>query len=75
MKLQEAKEECERWLAHLDEQKERLDNLQRVAAMRRRGGMSLSEAREKIDEFDRRAPTVYDGSRLADAIRVMLQQI
>jgi len=75
MDLQEAKEECERWLAHLDAQKERVHSLQRVAAMRRRGEMGLSEAREKIEEFDIRAPTVYDGSRLADAIRVMLRQI
>ena len=71
MTLDEAKAECKRWLAHLERQKEKSAEMQKIAADRRAGRCDLSEARRRIRRLDN-GVTVYDGARLADAVRVML---
>lgn len=72
MKLDEARAECERWLAYLDRQKARAEELAKIAAARRRGEMELHEARIAMCELDTRAPVVYDGANLEKAVRRLL---
>ena len=66
----EAREECSRWLAHLDHQRERTMLMQQAAALARAGDKIA--AREICDRVDR-TPRVYDGARLEQAVRVLLE--
>jgi len=71
MKLDEARAECERWLSYLARQEERSIALQKLASDRRSGKCDDIEMRRRMSAIDR--VTVYDGARLADAVRAMLK--
>lgn len=71
MTMKEAKEECERWLAYLKRQEERSIALQKLATDRRAGTCDDVEMRRRMAAIDR-SITVYDGARLADAVRVLI---
>lgn len=73
MTLAEARTECERWLAYLAQQETRAIAMQKLASERRRGACSDAEVVPRLAAIDRDI-TVYDGARLADAVRVMLKQ-
>jgi hypothetical protein len=73
MNIHEAHSECRRWLAHLDAQKKRADDIQKIAADRRSGRITEAQARIELRQHDR-GLTVYDGSRLADAVRFLLTE-
>lgn len=70
MTPEEAKEECERWLAYLDRQADKKALLTRLAADARAGRITPDEARREMRVIDS-SPSVYDGARLADAVRVL----
>lgn len=72
MTLHEARLECERWLAHLDRQKARSVAVQKLAADRRAKRCDDVELRRRMSAMDR-GVTVYDGAKLADAVRVMMR--
>lgn len=71
MNRKEAVAECERWLAYLDRQKEKSAKIAALAAQSRRGEITPDEGRRQLRIIDE-SPTVYDGSRLADAVRVLI---
>jgi len=73
MTLVEAKAECERWLAHLKRQEEKSIAIQKIAADRRSGKYDAAEAHRRLRAIDNCSVTVYDGARLADAVRVLLK--
>lgn len=75
MKLEEAKAECERWLAHLDHQRERALNMQRIATAVRNGEIDQEEARRRVRRHDGITPVVYDGARLEQAVKLLLCEI
>ena len=74
MKLDEAKAECERWLAYLKKLEEKTGAIQRVAADVRSGKLSSDEGRRLVRKING-SPTVYDGAKLADAVRLLLKQV
>lgn len=67
MKLQDAKQECERWLSYLEAQKERSIATQKIASDVRKGVLSSDDGKRALRRLDN-APTVYDGAKLADAV-------
>lgn len=73
MKLDEAKAECERWLARCDRQREKSLSLQVLARDRREGRCDADEARRRMQEIDRAGVQVYDGANLETAIRTLLR--
>jgi len=75
MNLVEAKAECERWLAYLKRQEEKAVAIQQIAADRRSGKCDAGEAQRRLRTIDNCSVTVYDGARLADAVRVLLKAI
>ena len=74
MKLQDAKQECERWLSYLEAQKERSIATQKIASDVRKGVLSSDDGKRALRRLDN-APTVYDGAKLADAVRLLLRQV
>lgn len=74
MTLEEAKIECERWLAYLNAQKEKSHALQRLASDRRAGRCSDHEMRGRKSQIDGSGVTVYDGGNLEKAVRILLKQ-
>lgn len=72
MKIDEAKAECERYLAYLKAQEDKSIALQKLASDRRRGLCDDKEKDRRIAEINGFSPTVYDGGNLANAIRVLL---
>lgn len=72
MKLAEARAECERWLAYLASQQAKSLALQKLASDRRAHTCDDVEMRRRLSAIDR-GVTVYDGAKLADAVRVMLR--
>lgn len=74
MNLIEAKEECQRWLAHLDRQKAKAAEMQRIAAGRRDGTVTWQQAQRRLRALDS-GVTVYDGARLAEAVMLLLKRI
>lgn len=74
MILSEAIGECERWLAYLKKQEERSIALQKLATERRAGTCDEAEAKRRVSAIDR-SVTVYDGARLADAVRLLLEVV
>lgn len=75
MTPQEAKVECERWLACLDRDREKSLEIQAIAAQRRAGKMTEEEARRSIRRIDGLAPKVYDASHLEEAVRLLIKNI
>lgn len=74
MKLEDARAECRRWLAHLKDERKRTLALQEIAFERRRGLIDDLEARRRTQALDR-GVTVYDASMLAEAVKVLLRAI
>ncbi len=76
MKLAEAKAECQRWLDHLDRQKEDAAAMGRIATERRYGNIDADEAYRRVREIDRRKGlTVYDGAKLAESVKLLLKLV
>ena len=74
MTLTEAKTECERWLAYLDQQKAKSIAMQQIAADRRNEKCSKEEGWRRVRALDR-GVTVYDGARLSEAVTLLLKHI
>lgn len=74
MNLAEAKIECERWLAYLARQEERSVALQKLATERRAGRCKDADVPRRLAAIDN-SVTVYDGAKLADAVRVLLRHV
>lgn len=72
MNIAEAKAECQRWLDYLERQKERSIAMQKLATERRAGTCSECEMRSRMGAIDR-GVTVYDGARLADAVKALMR--
>jgi hypothetical protein len=69
MTVNEAVKECELWLAYLDRQRERTREMQRAASIARRG--DTTQARKIRNQLDSQ-PRVFDGTKLEEAIRILL---
>lgn len=75
MTLEEAKTECQRWLDYLDRQKESAAAMGRIAGDRRNGKCTADEAKQRVAELDRRKGlTVYDGAKLAEAVKLLIRR-
>jgi hypothetical protein len=74
MRLPDAVAECERWLAHLEAQRQRSLKLQKLASDRRLGSVNKDEALRRMNEIDG-SIKVYDGAKLADAVGVLLAAV
>lgn len=74
MNIAEAKAECQRWLDYLKRQEEKAVAWQKLASDRRMGKCSDEEMRRRRDSLDRH-PTVYDGARLAEAVRFLMKHV
>jgi hypothetical protein len=72
MNRKEAIAECDRWLAYLDRQKAKSEAIQQLAADRRNGKCDEAEGRRRMRQIDS-GVTVYDGARLAEAVRVLIK--
>lgn len=70
MKTDEAIDICERWFAHIEYQKQRSIEIQKLATMARNG--QGDEARRRLAQIDR-APVVYDGATLEPAVRHLVK--
>ena len=75
MKLEEAKAECARWFAYLDKQREKAVAMQKIATEVRTKKIDENEARRRVRTLDNTGLTVYDGSNLEKAVKVLLQNI
>ena len=73
MNLPQAKAECQRWLDYLKHQEEKSIALQKIADDRRAGSYDVHEARRRMRALDSNV-TVYDGARLAVAVRVLMNR-
>ena len=71
MSTADAVAECRRWLAHLEAQRKRSLELQRLAADRRSGYVSRGEAARRMSAIDC-GVKVYDGSELERAVTALL---
>lgn len=71
MKLLEAKSECQHWLDYLKRQKEKAAAVQQIAADRLDGKCTLDEAKRRLRRIDS-GVTVYDGAKLADAVKFLM---
>lgn len=69
----EAVAECERWLAHLEHQRQKTKRIQELAVMARQGPEQQKEAQRKLRQIDRQ-PHVYDGANLEKAVRCLLEE-
>lgn len=74
MNLLEAKSECERWLSYLARQEEKSAAIQKIAADCRAGRCNSDEGRRRQRALDN-GVTVYDGAKLADAVRFLLKAV
>lgn len=70
--LEEAKAEANRWLDHLTWTRFRARTVQRAARLAREG--DRCGAKRLLDTVDS-SPRVYDGSRLEEAVRVILEAL
>lgn len=70
MKTDEALEICERWFAHIESQRLRSIEMQKLATMARNG--QGEEARKRMAQIDR-TPRVYDGATLEPAVRHLVK--
>ena len=76
MTLAEAEAECTRWFDHLKRHEDMAVALQKLAADRRSGACDDAEKRRRLAEIDgRHGVTVYDGARLAQAVRTLLKHV
>jgi hypothetical protein len=75
MTLAEAKAECDRWFAHLDRQREKSISMQKIAAAVRAGEITRGTAQHRVRALDGRAPVVFDGAPLEQAIKTLLKHV
>lgn len=73
--VSEAKAECERWFDYLQSQEDKSKALQVLAADRRAGRCDAWEGERRRNEIQGNGVTVYDGSDLSDAVRVLLKAV
>lgn len=73
MNLADARTECQRWLDHLERQKERSVAIQKIAAERRTGKIDHAEGQRRLRAIDNCSVTVFDGARLAEAVTFLLK--
>ena len=73
MTLDDAKAECARWFAHLNGQRERSKELQKLAHERRNGTVGDKEASRRMTEINQ--PRVYDGAELERAVQTLLNHV
>jgi hypothetical protein len=71
MKTTEAIEICDGWFAHLERQRQRAVDIQKLAAMARAG--QQEEAQRRMRKMDNRSVTVYDGARLEPAVKHLIK--
>jgi hypothetical protein len=74
MNLEQAKTECQRWLDYLERQKAKSVEIQQIASDRRTGRCDEAEGRRRLSAIDGRAPKVYDGAKLAEAVAFLLKR-
>lgn len=73
MTLDEAKSEGQRWLDYLKRQEEKSVAIQKIAGQVRRGEIDSAEGKRQLRMVDDRCSlTVYDGARLADAVKILI---
>lgn len=72
MTLDEAKAEGQRWLDYLKRQEEKSTAIQNIAGAVRRREIDFAEGRRQLRALDNCSVTVYDGARLADAVRLLI---
>jgi hypothetical protein len=75
MNKTEAIEECNRWLAHLEEQRARSVRLQELARMARNGQPEEAKRALRQLDADRMNLTVYDGAKLEQAVLKLLKLV
>lgn len=75
MKINEAIDECRRYLEHADREKDKSIALQRLAADVRMGKCSALERDTRMRKIMGERPTIYDGGNLEDAIRSLLKHV
>jgi predicted Fe-Mo cluster-binding NifX family protein len=75
VKLAEAKDECARWFAHLDRQREKSLALQKIATQVRSGEITSEEGQRKARTLNGAGVTVYDGARLEQAVKLLLKHV
>ena len=73
MNIDEAKKECQRWLDYLAREERRSLELQKLATDRRSGKCDDKEKDRRLAAINR-SPVVYDGARLADAVRTLMER-
>lgn len=74
MSLEEALEECNRWFAHLGDQRARALRMQELAKLARSGPEGHEEARRQMNVMDRQ-PRVYNGDKLEEAVAVLVDWV
>jgi len=72
MNVEEAREICEQWLAHIERYRQRADEILRLGAMARAGQQDEARRRRQAIES---SFAVYYGSRLEPAVRALLRAI
>lgn len=75
MTIAEATEECERWFAHLDRQREKTRLIAQLAAERKAGTCTQAEAERRMRVIDGAGVTVFDGAKLEQAVKSLLAHI
>lgn len=75
MKLAEAREECERWLAYIDRKREKALSVQLIASRVRSGEITSEEGQREMRRLDGAGVTVYDGARLERAVKRLLKDV
>jgi hypothetical protein len=70
--VEDAIAECQRYLDYLDAAERRSRQLQEIAGQARRNEITRDEARRMADKASGPGVTVYDGAKLADAIKTLM---
>jgi len=74
MNLAEARDECSRWLHYWEHRKVEAASMAQIAADRRAGKCTLEEAKALVRAIDvRKGLTVYDGGRLVEAVKFLME--
>lgn len=71
MTVDEAIVECERWLRHLDRQRDKMVKLQELARLAK---TNPEEARRQKRQLDSQ-PRVYDGANLQVAVERLIEEV
>lgn len=75
MTLDQAKEECARWLAYIERQKTKATEMAKIATAVRNGEIDQDESRRRVRALDNCSVTVFDGAKLEQALRVLLKHV